>query len=261
MSELRETLALRGREVDALQVEVAKGHRKWYQEPTILVSALALAASLLATLMAQSSSSADREFERRARLTTLIQQISDARLRTAELEAQYGSRVPDPDIVQLGLPLAEEAAVLVGVVYSKPFEKVVIADALVETNQPYRAEPIAEQAELEATSLLEKVITARARASSYFAQGKAEDGRRAYLRALEAVDTTDASVDSLIRTIYQFDTEERWALGELRINNCSGAKEHIEKLGFYADRSPKASADFFESRAQSLHDHVIGVCP
>jgi hypothetical protein len=148
----------------------------WISVIALIVSLLT---SLLATFTAKHSSSADLQFQQRARLTTLIQQLSETREKIAELQLQYGARVPIPS-VELRQPLIEEAIPLLGAVGANSFQNMVIAESLNETNQPDRAESIAKDAESRAANRLEKVLAAQVLAVAYFNQGKFEEGRRAY---------------------------------------------------------------------------------
>jgi hypothetical protein len=239
-----------------------EGDKRWHQQPTIWVSVIALIvsliASLLATLTAVRSSSANLQFQEQTRLTTLIQQLSEMRERIAELPLQYGDRAPIPS-VELRQPLIEEA--LRDIAHANSFQKMVIAESLNETNQPDRAEPIAGEAESEARNLVEVVLAAQVHAVAYFNQGKAKDGRQAYSRALKIVDVTPRDVDPLVKTLYQLETEQFWISSELRINNCSGAKERLRDLELYSARFPRMLAGESERRVQPTRALVFKICP
>jgi hypothetical protein len=242
-----------------------EGGKKWYEEPLVPVgiSIIAIIASfissIIATNAAESSNSTKLQFDEQTRLTTLIQQLSDTRERIAELALQYGDRAPIPS-VELRQPIVEEAVGLIKRTPASSFQKMVIAESLNETNQPDRAEPIAREAESQAQNLVDQVSAARVLAVAYFNQGKAVDGRRAYVRALRFVDITLTGVDPLIKTLYQLETEQFWISSELRINNCSGAKERLWDLEHHGEQFPKSLGGEAERRTQPTSALVVKIC-
>lgn len=256
LNELLETLPPGDREVDSLQVKFTK--QKWYQESTTWISILALIVSLVVLILGF----VDFRFRQQERLTTLIQQLSEIRGKIVELQLEYDTKAPIPS-VELRQPLIEEALELHRVVRANSFQKMIIAQSLNETNQPDRAQRIAEEAESLAKNRLERVLAAQVLGVTYFNQGNPPDGRRAYSRALAAADITDpaGSVDIFAKALYKLETEQVWISGELRIGNCSGAKERLLKLESYGREFPRMQADEFEKRVQPSRDIVAKICP
>jgi tetratricopeptide (TPR) repeat protein len=260
---------------------------KWYEKPLVLpmgigiISIIATAVtSLIAAYAVYYGNSSKLEFDERARLTVLIQQLSETREKIAELALQYGDKAPIPS-VELRQPIIEEAVKLLENANASPFQKMVLAESLNDTNQPYRAEPIASQAVKEAEAaaevetkaakseakaeakdknLVDKVLAAQVLAVAYFNQGKVEDGRQAYRRALKYAENA-ITVDSLIRELYQLETEQFWISSELRINNCTRAKERLQALELHSGRFPESLRGEAEKRVQPTHDRVDKVCP
>lgn len=234
-----------------------RGRRRWYKNPIIWIPLSLSVLTLIVSAIAAIISSADFRFQQRTRLTTLVQQLSEVRVKMAELTLEYGDRAPTLNI-ELGQPLTEEAFSLLREVRDvNSFEKTIIAQSFIETNQPDRAEPIAAEAEREADNLLEEVSAARVLANAYFNQGKHGEGRRAYSQALEYADK-GVGVDSLIKLQHKIDTELNWISSELRIYNCLGAKERMRQLEFNLGSFPKAPAGF-EARIRPARD-LVNAC-
>lgn len=270
LNELREVLSPRGREVDSLQVEFANLRKKWYQEPATLISTLisifALIISFVVPIYAmraeQRSSFDDLQSQRQAQLATVILQLSEIREKIAELQLKNDAKVPIPGVGSR-LPLIEEAIRLDGLVGANSFQNMIIAESLNDTNQPDRAGRIAEEAERIAKNRLEKILATQVLAIAYFNQGRHEDGRRAYSRALKAAEVEDpaANVDILVRALYQLDTEQLWISSELRVSNCLGAKERLRKLELNGTLFPRSLADESERRVGPTRANLEKICP
>jgi hypothetical protein len=275
LNELRETLSLRGREVDSLQVELTNQRnlrKKWYQDPAILISTLISISALIVSFVvpiyamrtAKNSSFDDLQFQKETQLTTVVLRLSEIREKIAEHQLEYDAKVPIPSVGSRTV-LIEEAIKLSRLVSadSFSFQRMIIAESLNDTNQPDRAGSIAEEAESAAKNRLEKILAAQMLAVAYFNQGKHEKGRQAYSRALAAAEVMDpaGSVDPLVKALYQLDTEQLWISSELRINNCHGAKERLLKLELNGALFPRSLADESERRVGLTRTNVAKICP
>jgi hypothetical protein len=242
---------------------------RWYQRPAVWISIIALVVSVAtATLTAMSSSASLKLQEQtqltaqQARLTALIQQFSEMKEKINELSLQYGDKAPASNGVELRQPLIEDAVALLKEVPTIPFQKMVIAESLNENNQPDRAEHIARKAESDASEAkdpINKMLAARVLAVAYFNQGKIEYGRQAYARALDAVNFM-SGVDRFIRAQYGLEIEQSWISGELRANNCSGAKERLRNLEHYSKDFPRMLAGEAERRVQPTRALIASTC-
>lgn len=253
--------SLKGSEVDSLQVEFAKLRKKWYQEPSTWISIFAVIVSVFVFFVTV----LDLRFEQQKQLNTVIQQLSEIREKIVENQAEYGDKAPTPSVA-LRQPLIEEAIKLDDLVGANSFQRMIIAEALNETNQPDRAERIAEKAEKaepEASNRLEKILAAQVHAVAYFNQGKPKEGRLAYSRALKAVEieVPADSVDIFTKALYKLDTEQLWISSELRIDNCPGAKERLLKLESYGKDFPKSQAGEFKKRMELARENLAKNCP
>jgi hypothetical protein len=87
LDEVRQQVAANDEKTDTLQVGAPGNKRKWYREPSVLVSTLALVVSISTTIVDQTNVTSDRQIQERNRLTTLIEQLPIAQ---AEIQARPG---------------------------------------------------------------------------------------------------------------------------------------------------------------------------
>lgn len=262
LSKPREALSLGYRKVGLFWAEFANLLKKWRQEPTARLTIIILIISAVVATFAAYTEYKNFQFEQQARLTALIQQLSEARGKIVELQLQYDTEAPIPSI-GLRQSLIEEAIKPDSLVRASSFQKMIIAESLNDTNQPDQAERIAGEAESAANNRLERVLAAQVRAVAYFNQGNPVEGRRAYSRALAAAEVTEPTgkVDRLVKALYKLDTEQFWISSELRVNDCLRAKERLGMLEAYREDFPKALADEFERRVGPTRAIVAKFCP
>jgi hypothetical protein len=206
LAALRRTLTVRGEEIDMLQVESARQHRRWHRDPTVLTAVLAVAISVLSTLLSQYDLASDRDIQARARLSSLIQQLPEAQQQLA------ASQNPAVDSLRL---IAGDAAELMDETESSSFEKMEVAQVLIGTGDLGDALELVSKGIEQATRVSEKVFGHRLAAQINFQIGDTPGGRAAYQQALDLLSRPSARADApSFRAFTSAMIEMTWAQSE-----------------------------------------------
>lgn len=252
LARLRRQQEVNDEEIDLLQVEAARHHRKWHQDPTVLTAAVAVVISLASTLLGQYNLSSDREVQARSRLTALVQQVPQVQEKVAK----------DGASTEGLLLIAGDAAELMEEVESSSFEKLSVAQGLLSAGEIGRAAELVEQAAAQATGLLEKVYANRFLAQVRFLTGDREGGRSAYRQALELLQQPAARSDSpLVRAFTAAYTELLWAQAEFGAGDCLAARDHLGNAdrGFAALGTPLVGD--LQAAAERTRTAIFQKCP
>lgn len=246
-------------EIDLLQIESAKKGRKWYQEPAIMISVLALAASVVATILSQVSTASERSYQQRTRLTAVLQQIHNSQAKGEELALQYGDRAPVPTVTEVQL-LAREAELLSNEVSIEPFERIVIAEAHYYVNDLDTALRVALAAQADSKSPLDSVLAKRTIARIHFRQGNVNEARSAFGAAAEVPANPQSQLFGFVRSQYVFENSLNWAREELYSGNCIEAAGHSTKATEAVLLFPQSMRSVFTRRATELGNQIIAEC-
>jgi hypothetical protein len=258
LDELRQRVVTSDEEIDLLQVDAARNKRKWYRDPSVLVAALALAASVVTFVVGQVNVTSDRQIQDRNRLYALIEQLPPAEV---QLQEKPGS---SPALVVL---IADSAAALLdklGPEASTAPEKIEVAFDLVSVGSDLpSAKRLAIEAEQQTTNTLEKIAAARIIANIDFQAGDAASGRTTYQRIVRLIQTPQKELDApLLRDNQAFYIELSWATDEFSLaKNCQGAAEQLENAKQALNRQPPERIAGQTTALNNVANMVATRCP
>jgi hypothetical protein len=226
LDELRRRVAVNDEEIDVLQVEAATPKRKWYRQPSVLVSTL-------------------------------------ARRRHGHVQLRSGQHQCRPRDRGAGPPVGTDPAAAAGVgAVSGESGCIGRPRALVVGFDLPTAKRLATAAEGQSTSLLQKVGASKLIANIDFQSSDAAGGRVAYQRAVDLLRTPEQEVPPLIRDQQTVFAEIVWASDEFSFaRNCQGARDHQAKAGQAYDRLPPDRVGGLTPSLDNLDRVLAAGCP
>ena len=266
MGELRESLSLRGREIDSLQVELASKRAPFYRQPAVIVAVLALLTSILATFLTYQSSRTqleltqnDQMIQQRARLTALIQSV-------AEWTTSYQNASAEENFyVDSARPQLDEANHFVGLLQSTPLrslplEKVILSNGYNIANEPGIALRLAQAAEFEAqySSPLERAAAAKLVGVNAFESGDPAGGRQGYERGLAYLRSAPG-YDPFIIIQTRLELLNSWSYEEKRVGNCAGASQLVTEADAILAPFSRWYKDSFASDVATVRANAAGI--
>lgn len=232
-------------EIDALQIEVGKEARPWWQRVPIIISVIALAFSFGTTLVSELRTERILNEARHTELRGHIRRFSE--LGRANMEA-YGTYEQQ---VAFGISsaLQTEATVIAGqalqLIDDLPPDEVnareylAVSEALSNAQLYTQALRLTNLAAAKAEDLATVAIAERYRGASYFALGAVDDGRAAFASSLRVYTDSLDQESAIIGTYTNAQTEIYWGGIEQGYGFVSEARLHLERAEAYINDLPR----------------------
>jgi hypothetical protein len=227
-----EQLLIMKREIDLLQIEVAKPAVPWYKQIPILVSIGALLLALVTAYYSEHRSSQQALHDARVELRQLIVQIHEVSQELTDLNIRYRNNptalrlARDPAAIRQRILIYQAADIADQIAEAvTPAEYYAVGTALwgLGTSDPrvieYYKRGIAKGTDPGSTVALHRAL-----ALAYFGIGNAADGRKEYENAL----ATSSGVTAT-RKLDDAGTQMMWATSELYAGQCPNAREHFNQ--------------------------------
>jgi hypothetical protein len=226
-----EQLLIMKKEIDLLQIEIAKPAIPWYRQIPVLVSVAALLLSLMTTFYSERRSSEQDLHNARVELRQLIFQIDEATFSTIDIATRYKNN-PSAQLnaaasaITRRIILVNQAADVVDELGDKvtATEYLAVGNALVTLGTyDARVFDYYRQGLTRPADLNTKTALYRSLAQAYFGTDRPGEGRKAFEGALSApggVPAVNASNDAY--------TQYSWASAELKAGSCVNARQHFE---------------------------------
>ncbi|WP_248965920.1 hypothetical protein [Sphaerisporangium perillae] len=235
VEQLEQQLELRGREIDALQVEAARRAKPWWREPATIIALVALAVSAVFSVLSRRDLSQADDQAKREKLTTLVQRLTaiqrevlatvrDSAKATGTESVDYYANVSsslNTDRVMLARQAADLAETIPRLVTSVEFYAV--AQELWQSGETTRALRMTAHAEENARNVQEYTAAVRQRALILFGLQRYPEGRAQMQRALDVFtarpefNRENAPVQ---RTGILIDTQLKWGQLEFQVAGC-----------------------------------------
>ncbi|MFI6597281.1 hypothetical protein ACIBHX_13580 [Nonomuraea sp. NPDC050536] len=235
VEQLEQQLALRGREIDALQVEAARRAKPWWREPATIIALVALAVSAVFSVLSRLDLSQADDQAKREKLTTLVQRLTaiqremlatvrDSAKATGTESVDYYANMAsslNTDRVMLARQAADLAETIPRLVTSVEFYAV--AQELWQSGETTRALRMTAHAEENARNVQEYTAAVRQRALILFGLQQYPEGRAQMQRALDVFtarpdfNRENAPVQ---HTGILIDTQLKWGQLELQVAGC-----------------------------------------
>jgi hypothetical protein len=229
LTDLRQQLAVAARDIEHLK-DTARAKGPWYREASVIISILALLASVAATVLGLLNTGSDRDIQARSRLSTIIGQLN-----TAQQQLQDPLKGGSADVRLL----AQQAEELMREVPASTVEKLVVAQALVQAGLDDRAAPLAKQVEQSSSDLGEVVTATRLSGLLRFRAGDLDGGRAAFQRAVQVFEQPRfAGATRAVRLTVNEETQFWWASAEFQAGQCAQARRHMNESAALLDQLP-----------------------
>jgi tetratricopeptide (TPR) repeat protein len=228
-------------EVAALQMLADERKGPWIAKPSNLLSVLALLFSFSTTLFSLWKAHQAEVATNRAEVRQLIQRITRLPIENFELIAKYQGNIQGQQlssmIVQEQLLLANQSAEKINK-YPNTFtstEYFAVAGALATVNSPTYVGPFLQRAIELATTANDFVVASRSYGHYLFTQGKVQEGRAYYSKALVEVWSKFPGSDPSYRLGLQVQTSLNLANSELIVGNKRDAMRAVSDAKSFID--------------------------
>lgn len=261
-----EQLLIMKREIDLLQIELAKPSAPWFKQIPVLVSIGALILSIITTLYSAHLSSEEALNDSRAELRQVVIQIDEVNQELTELETKYRT---DPNALQNFRSGA----------YTR---KLILVNQAVDTilridEGLTAAEYYSVGASLESLGSLDprvfdlyrrglalvpepntSIALYRSLALAYFAVNNPVEGRKSYEEALKV----SAGIPST-RVLNDARTHMFWATNELSLKECGNAKRQFDAARAQIETFKKSGAVVladYQAQLTTLEQSLMKQC-
>jgi tetratricopeptide (TPR) repeat protein len=265
---IQESIARIEGEVTVLKIASTKVERPWLQNPSIIISVLALLFSFGTTIVSYLRSHQQDIIASRAELRTLIQRLDQIPVENVQYYKIYAD---DPGALdQLsGLLNSENALVAkqaADVIYRIPdnvgaTEYSAVANALVQSALTEKAMKLFEGGLKVSNDANDESNLLRAYAATLFSVGDAEGGRAQYKTAL-ALFEKYRTMNNFYAESTHLLTEMSWADAENSIRQCNYAKTHLNQAESHlsaVSQAPGPLTDQLKANFNKLRER-ISVC-
>lgn len=227
--------------LEAAQAAHAANARPWYRQASVLIAALALAFSMMATWFGEQRAGERDASAARVELSQLIQRLTSLPKDSAELQAKYAgntgmlnalSGMVTTESAVLALQASDVIARIPDLVTGA--EYFAVGQALVQTGDYGRAETLLDAGLARDNDPSSLAALWRAKAALSFATGEPAEARTAMSKALEAYAAEKPSVAAAADAY----TEWEWAGMEKLLGQCEAATAHIQRARARLDALP-----------------------
>jgi tetratricopeptide (TPR) repeat protein len=234
---LQEQLSTMKKEIDALQIEVAKPATPWYRQASVVIAVLALVFSFLTTYYSNHRTQLQDVHNAKIELRQIMQQLQDLTTVSAEYLDKYKNR---PQVLGSALSMARTQQILLASQAADVIDEIpddvgsteyaAVAEVLATVDTSQRVYRYYERAIARAQDRDSYFAALRGLASVYYRVGDLEKGRSTYSRAVADATSgpwSNAAVASKMNVIAY--TELLWSTAELNAKQCGLAVQHYEK--------------------------------
>lgn len=238
---LRQEISQTDSEVDALQIQTAMSHRPWYRQASVIISLTAVLFSLGTTAVSAYRTAQQDVYSSRGELRGLLQRL--AALPKEYVEAQAYGNLGQALSRAIGAEHSLLATQAVDVINRIPehvsaVECTLVATALMESNDWFKAEPLLLRAIEKADNANDKVAALRTYGILKFQFGDLNSGRENFNRALASLG--EYSLPAASADWLAFNTETSWAQAELGHRQCEEATQHLKKAQEILNKYPRS---------------------
>ena len=270
-TDLRSEITTMKQEIDALQVNVMKASRPWYQNASILIALLALIFSFGTTFVSYQRTAQLDIQNLRAELRGLIQRLVALPKENITILRDTG-RNP-LEVGQISSLIEQENALLArqsaAIIYQIPrhvssSEYIAVAQAMMSSSLAADAERLMDQALANARDFNDEVVTLRMRGNLFISTGRLSEGRQSYQAALDVFTKYRAANKHLVDYTHCL-THLNWATTEAFIKDHGEAEKHFNKAEKLASSLGPQVAQLLlmqikEARTMSTEGRNLG-CP
>lgn len=230
-----ENFKLLKREVDAIQIQMAKESGSWLSKPSNLMALVALLFSFGTTLVSAYNSHSQDIRENRKEARELIQRLSKLPIENFELTKKYESNGDGQALSSL----LNQENIVIGIQAAELIERFpssfssselqAVGAALANSNVSHKVLWLYEQAMLKADTSNDYLVAARSFGAFYFTKGDVEKGNAYFQMAL---DTWSEFPDDNVfyKNASDIQTYLYWSRAQLALNN-------VEKASLLADKA------------------------
>jgi hypothetical protein len=226
-----EQLLIMKKEIDLLQIEIAKPAIPWYRQLPVLVSVAALLLSLTTTFYSERRSSEQDLHNARVELRQLIFQIDETTFSAVDIATRYKNN-PSAQLnaassaVSRRIILVNQAADVVDEIGDKvtATEYLAVGHALASLGTyDARVFDYYQRGLTRPADVTTKTALYRSLAEAYFGTDRPEEGRKTFEGALSA--SAEVPAVKVSNDAY---TQFHWATAELGAGSCVNARQHFE---------------------------------
>lgn len=234
-------LAARVTALEAAQETQAANARPWYRQASVLIAALALAFSMMATWFGEQRAGERDETAARGELSQLIQRLTSLPKDNVELQAKYAGEPTTLNalsgmVTTENTVLAQQASDVITRIpdHVSGSEYFAVGQALVLTGDYARAETVLDAGLARDNDASALAALWRAKGGLHFSTGELAPARAAMSSALKAYAKQQPAV-AAAADVY---TEWLWAGNEKTLGECDAAKDHLERARGHLDTLP-----------------------
>lgn len=226
-----EQLLIMKREVDLLQIEIAKPAMSWYRQIPVIVSVAALILSLMTTAYSERRATQQDLHNARVELRELISQNDELTISMSEIASQYKDNPAAQNLAQSSATtsrviLANQAANVLDELGDDvtATEYLAVGSALFNLGTyDARVSDFYQRGLKLPADVITKTALYRGLANAYFGKGQIEEGRKAFEGALSA-----SSEVHLTKAFNDGYTQYAWAIAELLARSCVESRNHLQ---------------------------------
>jgi hypothetical protein len=222
------------KEIDALQIQLAKKDAPWYKQVAVLVSVAALLLSLVTTYYSQRNAADQAMQVKRNDLRQVITQYGEQAVAASELSGKYPDNPNRRSIAaghistQMKILVDQEVELVDEMGDRATASELNAVASNLTTIGDSRAPRYYELGIKKADNLQTTTMLLRGLASYYFVRGGLDEGRKSYGRAIEAIHQTKDSPETWKISEEAF-AELTWSSHEIQARQCALARVHYDK--------------------------------
>lgn len=262
---LQSTVTQNDREIDALQIEMAKPQRPWYRDVATIVAVIALLFSFGTTVVSIYRTRQQDIRDARTELRSHLQRLSVLAKENAELKNTQDEEIRAGLSGILGneyrLTAQQSAEVIDNIPpsYMSSAEYIAVANALIVSSSPDVARGLLKRAIDTSKNPDDKLGAYRLYAALLFSSGDFEEGRKMYQEALNISNSYPPSLVPNSKEIRITQAELAWAATEARWRQCSQAQAHLENaLKFLSNLPPSNNKETLLQETTKVQEEVRG---
>lgn len=250
-------------EVDTLQIQASEKHKPWISRPSNIISLFALLFSFGTTAFSFWKSHNEAIANNRSEVRQLIQRITRLPIENFDLTLKYKDNAQGQQltsmIAQEQLLLANQAAEKINL-FPDSFtstEYFAVAGALANVNSPIFVPKFLQRSISLANTANDYVVASRSYGHFLFTQGKIDEGRAFYSKALNETWSKFPGIDRFYRKGLVIQTNLNLANSENMIGNYKEALKAVSEAQSVTVELPNSQfRDFWQSQVLAVKNSI-----
>ena len=241
-----EELKILKAEVDTLQIQASEKQKPWISRPSNILSLFALLFSFGTTAFSFWKSHNEEIANNRSEVRQLIQRVTRLPIENFDLTLKYKDNAQGQQLVSMimqeQLLLANQAAEKINL-FPDSFtstEYFAVAGALASVNSPIFVPQFLQRSISLANTANDYVVASRSYGHFLYTQGKMDEGRALYSKALNETWSKFPGADPLYRKALVIQTNLNLANSESMIGNYKGASKAVSEAQSITDDLPNS---------------------